>query len=154
MATIREASAEDTDAVRCLFQEYAAWLGIDLSFQSFHEELESLPSPYVRPRGFVLLAESEERAVGCVALRKLSGGIAEAKRLYVVPAHRGRGIGRRLMEEVIREACRIGYTAIRLDTLPQMKTASALYEALGFKRIGPYYYNPIAGTTYMELSLT
>lgn len=150
---IREATTEDVGTARRLFREYAAWLGIDLSFQSFDEELAGLPQPYTRPDGFLLLAESAGTAVGCVAAKRLGEGLAEAKRLYVVAEYRGRGIGRLLMEQLIHETQSIGYRAVRLDTLPQMLAARTLYEALGFKRIAAYYHNPIAGTVYMERSL-
>lgn len=153
LVIIREATTEDVDTARRLFREYAAWLGIDLTFQSFDEELAGLPQPYTRPEGFLLLAESAGTIVGCVAAKKLGEGLAEAKRLYVTAEYRGRGIGRQLMEQLIRETQKIGYRAVRLDTLPQMQAARTLYEALGFRRIAAYYHNPIAGTVYMERSL-
>lgn len=152
--TIREATPEDVATARRLFHEYAAWLGVDLSFQSFDQELAGLPHPYVRPDGFLLFAASSGTVVGCVAAKKLGDGLAEAKRLYVIAEYRGRGIGRQLMEHLLRETQKIGYRAVRLDTLPQMQAARALYEALGFKPIAAYYHNPIAGTVYMERSLT
>ena len=150
---IREATPEDVATARRLFREYATWLGIDLSFQSFEQELAGLPQPYVRPDGFLLLAESGETVVGCVAARRLGEGVAEAKRLYVIPEYRACGIGRQLMEQLLRETQKIGYRAVRLDTLPQMQAARTLYEALGFIRIAAYYHNPVAGTVYMERSL-
>ncbi len=122
-------------------------------FQSFDEELATLPEPYVRPTGFILLAERKRVAVGCVALRKIGERIGEVKRLYVIPKYRGYGVGRRLMQYVIGEARNIGYSSLRLDTLPQMETARALYASLGFKQIAAYYYNPIEGAEFMELAL-
>lgn len=151
--TIREATPEDVAAARRLFREYADWVGVDLSFQSFDEELAGLPQPYTRPHGFLLFAESAGTVVGCVAAKKLGDGVAEAKRLYVIAEYRGRGIGRQLMERLLRETQEIGYRAVRLDTLPQMQAARGLYKALGFRRIAAYYHNPIAGTVYMERSL-
>ena len=151
--TVREATDADVETARRLFGDYAAWLGVDLSFQSFDEELASLPGPYVRPQGLILFAETANTVVGCVALKELTDVIAEAKRLYVLEEYRGKGIGRQLMAELIDAARAIGYRAIRLDTLPQMTTARALYERLGFRPIAPYYCNPIAGTAFMELAL-
>ncbi len=150
---IREATTKDVETARRLFREYAAWLGVDLSFQSFDQELADLPQPYARPDGFLLFAESAGTAVGCVATKKLGDGLAEAKRLYVIAEYRGRGIGRQLMEHLLCETRKIGYRAVRLDTLPQMQAARTLYEALGFRRIAAYYHNPIPGTVYMERSL-
>ena len=152
--TIREAMSDhDITTAQHLFEQYAAWLGIDLSFQSFDTELAGLPAPYARPSGVILLAEHERIAVGCVALRSIGDHIAEVKRLFIVPAYRGRGLGRQLMSGIIAEAKQIGYARIWLDTIPMMTVARALYESLGFKEIAPYYRSPIEGTVYLELVL-
>lgn len=153
MQIMETTSREDIDAARRLFREYAAWLGIDLSFQGFETEVASLPGVYVRPDGLLLLAEENRSKVGCVGLRKIAADIGEVKRLYVVPACRGHGIGKQLMEHAIREAPGLGYTRLRLDTIPRMETARRLYERLGFRRIAPYYPTPIKDTVFMELVL-
>ena len=147
------ATSEDHIATaRRLFREYEASLGIELTFQRFAQEVAGLPGAYAPPAGRLLLATGAEPA-GCVALRPLDGGICEMKRLYVRPTARGARLGRRLAETVIREARAIGYARMRLDTLPSMKEAFALYQTLGFREIAPYYATPIVGTRFMELSL-
>ena len=139
--------------VKTIFKEYAASLDFDLDFQDFREELNSLPGQYASPSGRLLIAMYENKPAGCIALRKLNRGVCEMKRLYVKPQLRGLGIGRALTESIIDEAKRIRYARMRLDTVPSMEKARALYVSLGFKEIRPYRYNPIEGTRFMELSL-
>jgi ribosomal protein S18 acetylase RimI-like enzyme len=143
----------DIMAVRNLFQQYADSLNFELDFQDFREELATLPGKYVPPLGSILLAKDNGETVGCVAVRPLGEEICEMKRLYVKPAHRSKKVGRELAVAIIEEAKRLGYKAMRLDTVVAMKEASALYRALGFQQIEPYCYNPLPGAMYFELKL-
>ena len=145
---------EDLDEIRKLFEQYAFSLEISLNFQDFDDELANLPGEYAPPEGCLLFAVWEEQLAGCVALRSFGSGICEMKRLYTKPQYRGLGIGRALCEAVIERARRMGYDRMRLDTLPSMETARALYTSLGFKEIEPYRYNPVEGAKFMELNLT
>jgi len=147
-------SQEEIALARALFLEYAASLGVDLAFQDFERELRELPGEYTPPRGRLLLAFDGDQDAGCGALRPLEKEICEMKRLYVRPEFRGRALGRQLAEALVREAREIGYRAMRLDTLPSMQQAHALYRSLGFIETAPYRYNPIPGTRYLELDLT
>lgn len=149
----KAAGNEDIETARSLFLEYQKALGISLCFQNFDAEVADLPGAYAPPDGRLLLAFADETPAGCVALRKLEDGIGEMKRLYVRPAQRGTGLGRRLTEAVLEEARAIGYERIRLDTLPSMASAQKLYESLGFTDIPPYNEHPIEGTRFMELTL-
>ena len=144
---------DDLKTVRALLREYEAEMEIDLCFQGFEQELAALPGDYAPPRGRLLLAEVEGAVAGCVALRPLDVETCEMKRLYSRPAFRGRRVGRALAEAIIAEARRIGYARMRLDTLPVMTEAQALYGRLGFVDIAPYRENPVAGARYMELVL-
>jgi putative acetyltransferase len=151
---IQAALPEHIELTRTLFLEYAKSLGFSLCFQSFDEELKGLPGAYAAPSGRLLLAQYEQQAAGCVALRKLEGDICEMKRLYVRPAYRGKGLGRILVERVIAEARAIGYKRMRLDTIASsMQDAVELYRRMGFQEIPPYRANPIEGALYMELLL-
>jgi ribosomal protein S18 acetylase RimI-like enzyme len=144
---------EQIEEVRRMLREYEASLGVSLCFQGFEKELAELPGEYAPPRGRVLLAFEAGQAVGCVGLRGLDDETCEMKRLYLRPGFRGRGAGRWLAMAIIDEACKIGYKKMRLDTLPSMREAIALYESLGFKRIEPYYDNPVPGAIFMQLKL-
>jgi len=168
-------SGPNLEVVRTLFREYAAGIGISLCFQGFEEELAGLPGRYASPGGCILLAVADadalggapspqdgdgnpghenKTAAGCVALRPLDEpGICEMKRLYVRPQYRGMKLGWMLARAVIEKARAAGYRAMRLDTLPSMAGAMAMYEKLGFVDIAPYCHNPHQGVRYMELAL-
>ncbi|MEA4825903.1 MAG: GNAT family N-acetyltransferase [Clostridium sp.] len=141
------------EEIKQLFLEYVHSLKVDLSFQNFEEELNTLPGKYGQPRGVLILALVDGKEAGCIALRNISEDICEMKRLYVRDCYRGLGIGKRLITIVIQEALKMNYQYIRLDTLPMMKNAQALYKSLGFYDIEPYVYNPIDGAKFMELKL-
>ena len=154
MAVIRAAASKgDWVEARRLFEEYAASLGFDLSFQDFDREVASLPGDYASPRGAILLAEDDSGVAGCVALRPFADETCEMKRLYVRPTHRGSGLGKLLAEAVLAAARVRGYRSMRLDTVPGMEAAMALYRSLGFREIGPYRANPIPGALFMEREL-
>jgi ribosomal protein S18 acetylase RimI-like enzyme len=147
--------AEDMVVVGRLLETYAASLPVDLGYQDFEGELASLPGGYAPPRGEILLASGPDGApLGCVAVRPLEeDGCCEMKRLYVVPQARAVGLGRALAGRIVREAMRIGYREIRLDTLPSMASAIGLYRGMGFEPIAPYYCGAPEGSLFMALRL-
>lgn len=145
---------EHIESARTLFEEYAASLGFSLCFQNFDQELKNLPGDYAAPDGRLLLAVENDQLAGCIALRKLSDQACEMKRLFVRPAYRATGLGRTMVESLIDEACKLGYTHMRLDTIPgKMDKAIALYQSIGFVEIEPYCQNPVEGAKFMELKL-
>jgi ribosomal protein S18 acetylase RimI-like enzyme len=151
---LRHATLDDLDTVVELFREYAGSLDIDLGYQDFEEELESLPGSYAPPKGSLLLAEIGGKAVGCVAVRALHAtNFCEMKRLYVRDSARGTGAGRALAEAAVAEGKRMQYDAMRLDTLSTMAAALSLYRGLGFKEIPAYYETPIVNTVFMHKDL-
>jgi GNAT superfamily N-acetyltransferase len=148
------ATADDLADIRTLFQAYADGLSVDLAYQDFAAELAGLPGKYAAPHGALLLArDAAGQALGCVALRPLGDGLCEMKRLYVAPPARGTGLGAALMKAIIVAARRLGYRAMRLDTLADMTAAQAMYAAAGFYPIPPYYDGAAPGTIFLELLL-
>jgi ribosomal protein S18 acetylase RimI-like enzyme len=152
---IRDAGNDgDIDLARELMRDYQRELGIDLCFQGFESELAALPGDYTPPAGRLLLAWLGDECVGCVALRALDAESSEMKRLYLKPEARGHGRGRALATACIEAARAHGYTRLRLDTLPVMQAAIALYRQLGFEPTMPYRDNPVDGALFFELDLT
>lgn len=144
-------------ATRQIFQEYAQQLGVDLCFQNFDAELESLPGDYAEPQGALLLAMVDGKLAGCCAMRPLDTSdypnACEMKRLYVRSTHRRLGLGRQLAEAILDAARVAGYSHMLLDTLTEMESARALYQDLKFEEIPPYYHNPLAGAHYLKVDL-
>ncbi len=154
--SVREAlGAEDMRTVQTLFREYADWLGVDLCFQGFEQELQGLPGFYRRPQGCLLFAEIGDETAGIVGVRPVEDGIAEMKRLWVRAGYRGSGIGRLLAEASVSMARQGGYRAMVLDTLsdPRLDAARGIYETMGFRQIPAYYHNPLEGVLYYRLDL-
>ena len=156
--TLRTLTANDTDAleqVRQYFRNYAAWLGVDLSYQHFDQEMASLPGAYIAPQGRLFFAEVDGRPAGCVGVRPLpdSDGVCEMKRLYVDPEKRGHGVGSALALAAIKAAKDIGYRKLIIDTLPSMRMAVKLYRELGFTEAPAYYKTPVEGTMFLALDL-
>ncbi|MEO8573016.1 MAG: GNAT family N-acetyltransferase [Pyrinomonadaceae bacterium] len=152
---ISRADAEiDLTGTKEIFREYEAWLGLDLCFQGFEDELKNLPGKYSPPAGRLYLAKVDGIIAGCIALRPRSSDICEIKRLFVREKFRGMQIGKLLIERLIEDAREIGYSAMRLDTFPpKMGKAVQLYESYGFRAIPAYYNNPNEGVLFMELKL-
>jgi len=157
ISVVRLQADQPLEPVRELLREYARSLDVDLCFQNFEEELETLPGEYAAPGGQLLLAYVGQALAGCGGLRALPdvdyANACEMKRLYVRPAFRRFGLGRQLAEALLDEARRAGYSVMLLDTLDDMESARELYTTLGFSEIAPYYYNPIPGAHYLKAEL-
>jgi GNAT superfamily N-acetyltransferase len=149
-------SSEDWVQARMLIQEYAAALNVDLGFQHLSDELDHLRDHYGPPGGALLFVADDANPVeylGGVGVRRFDAEAGEIKRLYVRPSGRGRGLGRVLANAIIARGQVLGYRRLVLDTLPSMREARALYVSLGFVPIAPYRFNPVAGTTFLELDI-
>src|SRR5688572_18111961 len=100
---------QEFEQAKELFAEYANSLDIDLSFQNFSKELESIRQQYDRPTGALLLVYEDDLLAGCTGIRRLDDETAELKRMYVRPDFRGFNFGRSLLESAILSASRLGY---------------------------------------------
>jgi len=155
MKVVKAESPDQLREARCLFEEYGATLPPELWVEDYRKEVDGLPGEYGAPFGCLLLAVTDDgQSAGCTALRRWQPGTAEMKRMYVRPAHRGRGVGKCLAVAAIQEAVNAGYHRIVLDTAPTMTDAIRLYEGLGFRRIGPYRQYPFDDVIFMEVKLT
>ena len=153
MRLVQATTPDEWNEARRLVREYAATLGVDLSFQNFEQELDHFPTEYAAPGGAFILAEDEDRYVACIGVRQFAAEVGEIKRLYVAPAARGHGLGRVLVERIVAEARQLGYRSLLLDTLPFMKEAQSLYLSMGFRPTTAYRFNPIAGSAFLRLDL-
>jgi putative acetyltransferase len=144
---------EELEEVREIFIEYADFLQVDLCFQDFEKELQTLHEVYFPPLGCIILAREEKKVVGCIALKPIGGDICEMKRLYVRPEARGKTLGKKLVEELIHFARESGYKTMKLDTITSLKDAIKLYLSKGFVETNAYVFNPLPEVLYMQLTL-
>ena len=150
---VEAAAGPDVAAVRELWSEYWQSMGLSPDFQGFADELRGLPGKYASPAGRLLLARLDGRPAATAAFRPLRDAACEAKRLYVRPAFRRRGLAVSLLARLTGEARRAGYRELYGDTLVTMASALDLYRRLGFEEIGPYSDHPTPGAVYLHLSL-
>jgi putative acetyltransferase len=146
-------SIDELEEVRNIFIEYSEFLKVDLCFQDFENELQTLHEVYSPPKGCIILAKEEDKVIGCIALKPIEEGVCEMKRLYVRPIGRGKLLGKRLVEELIIFAKESGYKTMKLDTLTTLTYAVELYRSMGFIETKPYVYNPLNEVLYFELTL-
>jgi putative acetyltransferase len=143
----------DLELVKTLFNEYVQWLGIDLSFQDYEQEISHLPGKYAEPFGCILLAEWEQQPAGCIAFWPIAPNTCEMKRLFVRPHFRGHKIASQLVQAGLDWAKNKSYGKMVLDTLRSMTPAMNLYQSFGFVETSAYYYNPQPDVVYFEKKL-
>lgn len=103
------------------------------------------PAELSPPRGaFLVVRDDDGAAIGCGGVKLLDADTAEIKRMWLAPAARGRGLGRRLLEALEEAARGLGATEGRLDTNATLESALALYERAGWQRVAPYNDNAYA----------
>ncbi|NBB26790.1 GNAT family N-acetyltransferase [Cellulophaga sp. BC115SP] len=146
-------SNQELAIVQELFEEYSRELGVDLCFQNFEQELQTLSKVYAAPTGCIIILYHEQQPAGCVALKPIAEGVCEMKRLYIRHAFRGFKYGKKLAQELILFAYKAGYSTMKLDTLTTLTDAIGLYRSMQFVETAPYVYNPLDNVLYFELNL-
>ena len=144
---------KEYEDVKMLFQKYFHYLGEDLSFQDYQQELMNLPGKYASPKGRLYVAYVDDKPAGCIALRPIFDDDCEIKRLYVDETFRGHGLGRLLGEQIIKDAQSIGYHNAYFDTLERLSSAISLYEKFNAVKIPAYYDNPLDHVVYYKINL-
>jgi GNAT superfamily N-acetyltransferase len=146
-------SPADFITAKHLILQYVNWLSMDLSFQNFDKEIETLPVTYGHPDGRLFLAFRNEDAVGIAGIKRFNETDCEVKRMFVQPESRGFKIGQLLLTKCMDAAKELRYVTIKLDTAAYMRSAIRLYTDNGFKQIDAYRYNPHEEARYFELDL-
>ena len=153
LEVIPNPSGKDLDAVRALFREHGLTVHHHVGTESILADAIALPGHYAPPRGALYLARLDGVPAGCAALHGLDLTIGEVKRVFVRQSARRRGVARALMERLLADAARLGYTKLRLGTLDEMAAAHALYRDLGFVPI-PSYRKDEVDTMFFERDLS
>lgn len=145
-------TGESLEHVIALCQEYVTWMSAEVRLHypdadtdeivlvhDYDNIRKKFPGEHVPPDGCLLLALSDGKACGCIALGRLNNTICEMRTFFVRPAFRGMGVGKKLVEALLDEALKVGYRYMRLDTLAFMENALRLYRSVGFYDIAPYH---------------
>ncbi|HBJ79384.1 GNAT family N-acetyltransferase [Fusobacterium varium] len=148
-----KAAYNDLENIKLLFNEYTTMLGVNLAFQGYDEEIKNLPGKYALPYGRLYIAYYNNKAAGCIALRKFENDGCEMKRLFVRPEYRHLKIGKKLVDKIIEDARELKYKYMVLDTLSNLHEAVSLYRKSGFQEVEAYYENPLDNVLYFKLEL-
>jgi putative acetyltransferase len=150
---IREGAPADRDAIRALVLGALAEFGFPVESAGVDADLEEVPEHYHRAGGiFRVLVDDQGTIVGCAGLYPISPTDAELRKMYFIPAVRGRGQGRALLEDLVAEARRLGYTRIVLETASRLTAAIALYQRFGFQEsVGPKHSSRCDRTFVLDL---
>ncbi len=139
--------------VKHLLRDYLLWMRrryrghddmIDAYFDEgeWESELADIEGHYGAPFGGIVLALVDGVPAGCVMLRGVTENVSEMKRLFVRPAFRGLGLGRRMIDFIMQLSCKRGYARMRFETGALQSEAVTLYRNMGFASIPPYYACP------------
>jgi putative acetyltransferase len=147
--TFRPATSLDGETVRRLVFAILREYGLAPDPDATDADLANIETSYVSPGGsFDLLVDSAGVVVGTVGLFALGAGRCELRKMYLAQGHRGRGLGKRLVERAIARARELGFHRIELETASVLKRAGQLYEAYGFRPCVPQHLSPRCDRAY------
>jgi len=132
-------------AARACVRAYVDELGS--RFDTGFDPARSLPAAdqeMIPPAGVFLVATLHSEAVGCGGLKFHDGAPAEVKRMWVAPAARGLGLGRRLLAELESHAAAHGVSVLRLETNGTLAEAISLYRSSGYREVAAFSDEPYA----------
>ena len=143
MVELRRVRGHDPEA-RALVAAMEAWIAESFGPQDPGRTSTVGLDEMAPPAGAFVILYEDGVAVAGGGLRRLGEDVAEIKRMFVVPAARGRGFGRRVLDELEGAAGELGYRRLRLDTAESLTTATALYRSAGYRDIPDYNGNSYA----------
>ena len=147
--TVRLARAEDISAIRAVLFSVRSEYGV-LENGTIDADLDDLELNYLRPGGsFEVVERSDLRIVGCAGLYPLSPCRAELCKMYVEKSARGRGLGKRLLKDLLEAARRGGFREVWLKTHSSLTEAITLYMRNGFEPVVLEHRSPRCDAAYL-----
>ena len=130
---IREATAMDHDAIFALIADTLREFGFPVEDSGIDADLADVPRSYhARGGAFRVIENDDGVVVGCGGLYPMAHNGVELRKMYFRPEIRGKGLGRKLLDDLIAEARRRRFDRIELETASNLTAAIALYQRAGF----------------------
>jgi GNAT superfamily N-acetyltransferase len=149
---LRPATRADRAAIESVVFDVLAEYGLRPDPAGTDADLGDIEAHYYAAGGcFDVLLDPAGRVVGTVGLMARSPGVCELRKMYLRPDHRGRGLGRRLMEHALRRAAERGFTRMELETASVLREAIRLYESFGFRRFQPSHLAQRCDLAYFRM---
>jgi putative acetyltransferase len=148
--TIRTATSADIPAIRAVLLAVRREYGVLGDIGAADADLDDLQQNYFARGGwFEVIADARGRIVGCAGLYPLSACRAELCKMYLEKSARGRGLGRRLLENLVTAARRGNFREVWLETNSTLHEAIALYRRYGFEPVEPGRLLPRCDVAYL-----
>ena len=130
---LRDARPADGNAIRMIVESVLHEYRLSADPADTDADLQNVTDSYQKRGGvFRVLIDETGAIVGCGGLYPLADGEVEIRKMYFLPSARGKGYGRRLLDELLSEATKRGYRRVVLETASHLKEAIALYRSAGF----------------------